>query len=126
MTTTQRHELLAWLGDDWTPEQVEQILGEYQGWERAHPAEQADGDLAEAVLTAIAQRVDGVLDVDELGAALGRARAAEVAAKRACQAATVALDLAGEIGRGRRYDEVDATRRLAVDRMTVRKWRGLR
>lgn len=103
--TMQQHELLAWLGDDWTPEQIEKITEDWRAWESAHPdATDEDGT---AVLTAICQHHDGTLDVPNL---------TEV--RRAAKAAVVVLVTFGGVS------ESEAARRAGVDRMTVRKWLG--
>lgn len=107
MTKMQDHELLAWLGDDWTPEQIEKITEDWRTWEAAHP--EADEEEGAAVLTAICQHHDGVLEVPNL---------AEV--RRAAQAGVVVLVTFGGVS------ESEAARRVGVDRMTVRKWLGKR
>lgn len=105
MTRMQDHELVAWLGDDWTPAQIEKITEDWRTWESAHP--DAEDDEGAAVLTAICQHHDGVLEVPNL---------TEV--RRAARAAVVVLVNFG------RVSEVEAARRAGVDRMTVRKWLG--
>lgn len=119
----QQHELEAWLGDDWTPEQIEQIGDDYRAWERDNP--DPDSDLAQAVLTAIAQRVDGVLDLAEVSRAELDARRAAAEARTTLRAAVVALDLAGAIGTDPgQTTEKALAEQVGVDRMTIRKWRG--
>lgn len=54
VATMERHELLAWLGDDWTPEQTEQIIEEYHTWERNNP--DATEEVSEVELITICQR----------------------------------------------------------------------
>jgi hypothetical protein len=115
--TTQRYEIEAWLGDDWSPEQTEQIITEYQAWERQHP--DVDGEDTQAMLTAIAQRVDGTLDLRELARERLRTELAAVEARRQLRAGVLA-EIAGGMS------EVEAARLGGVDRMTVRAWRGKR
>lgn len=124
MTMTQQHELLAWLGDDWTDEQISAIGDDLAAWEHNNP--DADDELREAVLTAIAQRVAGDLDLTALGEADRRAQSQARRTRLAVKAAVLALDAAGLIGPGRPHSESGLAAQLGVDRMTVRrKWRGL-
>jgi DNA-directed RNA polymerase specialized sigma24 family protein len=103
----QDHELIAWLGDDWTPEQQEKITADWREWESSHPdADEAEGT---AILTAICQHHDGVLEVPNL-----------TEARRAAQAGVVVLVTVAGVS------ESEAARRAGVDRMTVRKWLGKR
>jgi hypothetical protein len=116
--TTQRNELEAWLGADWTPEQTDQIIDDYQQWERANP--NVGDDDAQAMLAAIAQHHDGVLDIAELSDADLRAQTAANKARRALKAAAIVRHrLAG-------IPEAAAAREARVDRMTMRKWLGKR
>lgn len=107
MTKMQRHEMDAWLGDDWTDEQRDKIAEDFSDWEDAHP--DADEDEGSAVLTAIAQHHDKVLTIPNLARVREEARAAVV----------VCVTLGG-------MSESEAARAAGVDRMTVRKWLGKR
>lgn len=107
MTKMQDHELLTWLGDGWTPEQIEKITEDWRIWEAAHP--DVPDEEGTAILTAICQYHDGTLEVPNL-----------TEARRAAQAGVVVLVTVGEVS------ESEAARRAGVDRMTVRKWLGKR
>lgn len=113
--STQPHEVAAWLGDGWTDEQVEQVTAEYLAWERGEP--DADPALREAVLTAIAQRVDGTLD---LPAVARRDLGGQIRAHRARTALRAAVIAAVAGG----MSESEAARQAGVTRMTVRQWIG--
>ena len=117
MRPTERHEIRAWLGDDWTDEQTEQITDEYLRLERDLKL----GNLEErqALLTAIAQRVDGTLDLTELAEADLRAQLRATETRRALRAAARASVAAG-------VSEYDAAEASGVTRMTVRAWMGKR
>lgn len=117
MATTQRHEIDAFLGDGWTAEQTEQIVDEFYAWER-DLGDDADQDESIAVLSMIAARTDGVLDIDELSAQDATAQHAAAVARRQLKAATVVLV------RARVLSESEAERRARVTRMTVRSWLG--
>lgn len=114
MTTTQRHEIRAWLGDDWTDEQVEQIITEYRAVEHladGHPEER------EAILTAIAQRIDGTLDRVELVETDVTARIRANHTRTMLRGA-----LRAEVAAG--MSEHEAARLYGVTRMTIRAWLG--
>lgn len=115
MTTTQPYEIRAWLGDDWTEEQIEQITDEYLRMER----ETDDPEERQALLTAIAQRVDGALDRVELIEADTTAQIRARQARLAVRSAAIA-----EISAG--LSESEAARLYGVDRMTIRSWLGKR
>ncbi|HEY9409283.1 MAG TPA: hypothetical protein VIQ30_00255 [Pseudonocardia sp.] len=124
METTERYAIEAWLGDDWTPEQVDTIVTEYLRWERtADLPDDTDerGTLTEAMLTAIAQHVDNSADaLRDVARADLNARLAANDARIALQAATV---VAVEIGG---LSEYQAAEQSGVSRMTVRAWLGKR
>lgn len=111
-TTTERHEIEAWLGEDWTDTQREQIIAAYLAAEPHTPDAER-----EALLAAIAQRVDGTLD-----------RAALVADDQAAQLAAAQTRLArraalrADVAAG--MSESEAARVYGVARETVRKWMG--
>jgi hypothetical protein len=107
MRKMQRYELDAWLGDDWTDEQRDKIAEDFSAWENANP--DADEELGEAVLTAIAQHHDRVLTIPDLNRVRREARAAVV----------VSVTLGN-------MSEAEAARAAGVDRMTVRSWLGKR
>jgi hypothetical protein len=113
----QRNELEAWLGDDWTPEQIEQIATDFGAWESENP--DASEDESTAMLTAISQYHDGTLDIAEIAAADSVAQRAAAEARRALKAATIVrVRLAG-------VSEVVAAREAGVDRAkTLRPWLG--
>jgi hypothetical protein len=114
---TQRYEIEAFLGDDFTTEQIDQIADEYYAWERDLGAD-ADQDESTAILSAIAPRAAGVLYTAAAGP---HDRAAQIAAmntRRELKAATVVLT------RARVLSESEAERRAGVTRMTVRSWLG--
>lgn len=136
-TRTQQHEFEAWLGDDHglTEEQVHELM-KISDQIYAHyctpdtdvdDPEMAERDLAqasederEAALIA-AYRVirEGADVVDELGAALRRARGNEEKALAGLRQAAMMLV-------GDKETQAGFARRAGVDRMTVRDWLGLR
>jgi hypothetical protein len=105
MAKMQDHELAAWLGDNWTPKQIEKITQDWRTWEATRP--DASDDQGTAVLTAICQHHDGTLEVPDLAQA-----------RRAARAGAVVLVMFGGVS------ESEAARRAGVNRMTVRKWLG--
>lgn len=107
MKIMQRHELDAWLGDDWTDEQRDKIAEDFGTWEAANP--EAGEDESTAMLTAIAQHHDKALTIPNLTEVRREARAAVV----------VSVTLGG-------MSEAEAARAAGVDRMTVRSWLGKR
>lgn len=115
--TMQRYELEAWLGDDWTTEQIDKIAEDFSDWERQDP--DASEDDSTAMLIAISQHHDGSLDIAEIADADRRAQAAAAEARRALKAATIVrVRLAG-------VSEVAAAREAGVDRAkTLRPWLG--
>lgn len=118
---TQRHEIEAFLGDDehYTREQTDEIAEEYLAWERQFGADvEADSGEDIAVLTAIAQRVAGDLDLDAIAAADRVAQTAAMKTRQELKAAVIALALP------RHISESEAERRAGVTRMTVRAWLG--
>src|SRR5690554_661033 len=108
----QHHELLAWLGDDWTDDQIDQITELYAAAEEATPE-----DEREALLVAICQRVDGTLDRQALIDADQRAQLAAEEARRAVRAGARADIAAG-------MSESEVSRIWGVRRGTVRGWIG--
>lgn len=117
----QRHEILAWLGDDHAL--TEEQLGEFTAI--AHEIEQQypgpdDLDEAQAALTAAYQLLTENADVvvRSLAAALVSARQAELLAVAGLkQAANQLIDANCQTESG-------FAREAGVDRMTVRAWRG--
>ncbi len=114
-------DLTAWLGpalDDLTPGQVDRVRAEAA---RIHdrypdPDEQPERD---AALSATVQYLLGETNLDDAGRALGAARRAQSLAMAAAQ--QVAAMAAGD-----GVSEVEAARRAAIDRMTLRKVLGKR
>jgi len=116
--TMQQRELEAWLGTDWTPEQIEQIAADFRDWETENP--DASEDESTAMLIAISQHHDGTLDIAELAASDGKAQAAAAEARRSLKAAAIVRYRLGGI------KEAPAAREAGMDRMTMRKWLGKR
>ena len=108
----QHHELLAWLGDDWTDDQIAEIIRLYAAAEEATPE-----DEREALLVAICQRVDGTLDRQALVDADQRAQLAAEEARRARRGG-----LRADIAAG--MSESEAARLWQVSRGTARHWVG--
>lgn len=111
---TQDHEIVAWLGDGWTDEQVGRIADTY----RALADLASDDEEREALLVAIAQHIDGTAhDPEQIAEAdrVAHARAAE-----ARDATRAAMRVAVHAG----MSESEAARRFGVTRMTVRAWMG--
>jgi hypothetical protein len=123
MTTTQRHELLAWLGDDHglTGEQITQLLHTADEIHQQYPGEDAEDERQAALTTAYRMLVEDPNDVlDDLGAARTR-HVLEGSRIRAGIKQAVLYAIENEL-----VSEHEAARRVSVDRMTIRKWRGLR
>lgn len=112
---TQEHEIHAWLGEDWTDEQITQITAEYL---RLQPLTDDDEEQAE-LLAAVAQRVDGTLDLSGLAQSHLRARLEAATATDLLRAAVRVHVAAG-------MTETEAARISGVGRMTVRVWMGKR
>src|SRR5690554_420663 len=108
----QHHELLAWLGDDWTDDQIAEIIRLY-----AVVAEATPEDEREALLVAICQRVDGTLDRRALVEADQAAQLAAEEARRAVRAGARA-DIADGMS------ESEVSRIWGVRRGTLRGWIG--
>jgi hypothetical protein len=125
----QRYEIEAWLGDDHglTEDQIRDLLRTADEIAARYP-DPDDADDRETALT-VAYRLlveppENV--VDELGAALTRARVAEANAKAALRQAAVTLVRVGDrSARGVRSQAGFATA-AGVDRMAVKDWLGLR
>ena len=109
MTKMQRHELDAWLGDDWTDEQRDKIAEDFSAWGDANPDAEDDTGATAAALTAIARLHEGGLTIPDLNQVRREAKAAVV----------VSVMFGG-------MSESEAARLAGVDRMTVRKWLGKR
>lgn len=121
MTTTDRTEILAWLGeaaDEMTREQVDDLT--------RHAADIADHygedafDEANSALITAHQIMTGVDPVRDLAQQLTRARAEQAEALAGLRQAAIM-----QVGMG---DETQAgfARRAGVDRMAVREWLGQR
>lgn len=115
-TATQPYEIQAWLGDGWTDEQIQQITDEYLELERQFELDPASED-AQALLQAVAQRVDGTLDRNQLVRADTDAQIRARSARRELRAAVRAEVAAG-------MSESEAARLYGITRMTVRAWMG--
>lgn len=118
----QRHEILAWLGDNQgglTDDQLDEFAALAKDIADRYP-DPDDRDEAEAALIAAHQLLVEGPDAVIAGLAAARitARAAEVAALAGLQQAAVQLIPAG----GR--TEAGFGREAGIDRMTVRKWLG--
>lgn len=130
MTTTQRHEIEAWLGDDHglTDEQVGDLLRTSDEIAARYP-DPDDRDEREAALT-VAYRLmaeDPETVVREVAAERLRAQLAEARAVAGLrQAALILVDLDG--GRSARGIQTQQgfAERAGATRMTVREWLGLR
>ena len=133
MTTikpAQDHELEAFLGEGFTPTQVQTITDRYRTWETSQTLPDTDDDdtvhtwrqTVERTLTAIAADVDGTA-VDQLDD-LGRERAALRA--RLADLDTYTRPLVWATVTGGTLSEHEAARVAGVDRMTVRKILGKR
>lgn len=116
--TMQRHELEAWMGPDWTPEQIDAVEEDYRSWESDNP--DASEEDKTAILTAIAQYHDGVLNMPDLARADLDARTAAANARRALKAATIVRHRLACV------TESGLAREAGVERMTVRAWLGKR
>ena len=104
---TQRHEIEAWLGGQWTPEQTRELVARIE----------ALGESAtEADWVAVCQDYDGTLDLAELGATYVRAR---IAAEEARDAMAAGIRVAAP-----KMSEAEIARVAGVTRMTVRKALG--
>jgi len=105
--TTQRYEIEAWLGDTWTPEQTEALVGRI---------ETLGDDATEADWIAVCQSYDGTLDIAALGDDYLRA---SIAAEEARQSLCAGIRQAA-----RTMSESEIARVAGVTRMTVRKALG--
>ncbi len=119
----QRHEILAWLGDDHTltSDQLDEFTTAASEIEQQYP-DTDDQDEAQAALIAAYRLLveDQASVVSELSAQLASARRAELLAVAGLKQAANQL-----IGPGQR-SESGFAREAGVDRMTVRAWRGKR
>jgi hypothetical protein len=121
--TTQRHEILAWLGDDHglTEDQIDELLHTADEIEEQYPGED-DRDDREAALTAAYRLMTEVPEnlIAELAAERTAARIAE-------RKALVALRRVGvtRIGNGD-ATEAGFAQQAGIDRMAVRRWLGKR
>jgi hypothetical protein len=117
----QRHEILAWLGDDHalTYDQLDEFTTVAIEIEQRYP-DPDDQDEAQAALIAAYRLLveDQASVVQELSAQLTSARRAELLAIAGLkQAANMLID-------AHRQTEAGFAREAGVDRMTVRSWRG--
>jgi hypothetical protein len=117
----QRHEILAWLGDDHTltAEQLDEFATAADEIEQQYP-DLDDQDEAQAALIAAYRLLveDQAVVVRELSTQLASARRAELMAVAGLkQAANQLID-------ARERSESGFAREAGVDRMTVRAWRG--
>jgi hypothetical protein len=117
----QRHEILAWLGDDHalTAERLDEFATAADEIEQQYP-DPDDQDEAQAALIAAYRLLveDQAVVVRELSTQLASARRAELLA-----AAGLKQAARQTIGGGQRT-EAGFAREVGVDRMTVRAWRG--
>ncbi len=128
MTTTQRYEIEAWLGDDHglTDDQVTELtrIADEIAARFPDPDDQPERDAALGAAVQLMGDTEPDLVVDSLRTDLTAARMAKRAATAAIQQAALMVI------RNRRGAEVDTeagfARRAGVDRMTVRDWLGLR
>lgn len=121
----QRHEILAWLGDDHalTDDQLDEFAFIADDIEQQYP-DPDDADEAQAALTAAYQLLteDPAVVVRSLSAALASARTAELRAVAALkQTANQIIEPGARTGV---RTESGFAREAGVDRMTVRAWRG--
>lgn len=120
---TQRHELVAWLGDNHglTDDAIDELLTITQEIDRRYPDidDRADKDVALTTAYQLMTGDPGAV-IDHLSAALLGARAAESAALAGIQQAAHQLISTGQ------WSENGLALRAGVDRMTVRKWLGKR
>lgn len=119
----QRHELVAWLGDnqgDLTDEQVTELLAIAQDIEARYP-DKDDVAEREAALTAAYRLMveDSAAVVAELAEKLLRARLAESESLAAIRQAAIVLT-------PKDWTEQGFANAAGVDRMAVRKWLGKR
>lgn len=117
----QRHEILAWLGNDHglTGEQLDEFTTAADEIEQQYP-DPDDQDEAQAALIAAYR-----LLVEDQGAVVGELSAQLISARRAELLAVAGLKQAANqlIGAHVRTESGFA-REVGVDRMTVRAWRG--
>lgn len=118
----QKHEILAWLGDnqgDLTDDQLDEFIDLANDIEARYP-DPDDRDEAEAALIAahrlLIEGPDAV--IADLAQARTQAKAAEIAALAGLRQAAVQLIPAKE------RTEAGFGREAGIDRMTVRKWVG--
>lgn len=110
----QNHEIQAWLGDDFTPEQTQRITADFRTWEtdNPHATEHETG----LFLQALAMHHDNSLNIDALAGDDLRARLEAQEARDKLKAASrvrTHLKLASER---------QAAREARVDRVTMHKW----
>lgn len=122
MTTTQRYEIEAWLGDNHslTDQQIDELTATADQIADRYP-DPDDRDEREAALTAAYRLMSGDPNlVNELAADLATARSAEVRALAGLRQAALTVIPA------RDETESSFARRVGVDRMAVRSWLGKR
>ncbi|MFJ5635086.1 hypothetical protein ACIQF5_20915 [Streptomyces goshikiensis] len=121
MTTVQRYEIEAWLGDDHglTDDQVNELTVTAQEIAERCPGPDDAAEREAALTVAYRLKAGHTGVVEELAATRARARAEELLAYAGLRQAALILIAEGE-------SESRFQRRAGVDRMTVRKWLGKR
>jgi hypothetical protein len=122
--TTERHELIAWLGDDHglTDQQITELVNIANEINDRYPAPDDQPERDAALSTAYRLMSDSEQDyvLGCLAVDLHRARAAELAALAGIQQAAHQLVTTGQ------WSENGFARQAGVDRMAVRRWLGKR
>jgi len=112
--TVQPSDIEAWLGDDWRPSQVEEIVKRIQEWEQSHPdateVEQA------AAWQAIAAHADFLLDLSEVAGQHQLARELETQRRLELRSAVWVLCRFGGLS------EAEAARETGMHRNTIHAW----
>lgn len=124
MTTTQRYEIEAWLGEDHrlTDDQVTELARIADQIARRYPDDADDREIALTVAYRLMVE-DPETVVAELGAALRRARLAEARATTALKQAAAQI-IIGERHGGRGIStDAGFARAAGVERKTARDWK---
>lgn len=126
--TTQRHEIMAWLGDDHslTDDQLTHLTRQADQIAARYP-DPDDIEEREAALTVAYRLMVAPAEdvVDELAADLSRARLAEQAALAGLQQAAVTVVAVGDRSARGLRSQAGFAARAGVDRNTVRDWQGI-
>lgn len=119
----QRHEMMAWLGDDHglTSEQIDELMAtaEEIGERYPDPDDQQERDAALYAAYELMVHDPGQV-IDEQAELITRGRILERRGLAGARQTVITLARAGRI------NESDLARRLGVDRMAVRDWLGKR